>query len=99
MVFENILANADEFTKKFNAQSSNSIRCFNQSRARLHAAVSLPVEIPEAGKLVDLDGMPEPGEVNGVQLLLDEGEVVPDQAGLDDLLLICCPHKALARAE
>jgi hypothetical protein len=59
----------------------------------------VPVKIPEAGKLVDLDGVPEPGEVNGVQLLLDEREVVPDQAGLDDLLLICCPHQALGRAE
>ncbi len=59
----------------------------------------VPVEIPEAGKLVDLDGVPEPGEVYGIQLLLDEREVVPDQAGLDDLLLISCPHQALARGE
>jgi hypothetical protein len=59
----------------------------------------VPVEIPKAGKLVDLDGVPEPGEVNGVQLFLDEREVVPDQAGLDDLLLICCPHRALGRRE
>ncbi len=59
--------------------------------------IYVPVEMPEAGELVDFDGVPKAGKVNGVHLLLDERQVVPDEAALDDLRLVRCPHQPLGK--
>ena len=59
----------------------------------------LPVEIPGAGELVDLDGVPEAGEVYGVQLLLHQRQVVPDQPGLNHLPLLPGSHHPLPGSE
>jgi hypothetical protein len=32
----------------------------------------IPIEMPETGELVDFDGVPKAGKVDGVHLLLDE---------------------------
>ncbi len=32
----------------------------------------IPIEMPKAGELVDFDGVPKAGKVDGVHLLLDE---------------------------
>ncbi len=57
----------------------------------------IPVEMPEAGELVDFDGVSKAGKVDGVHLLLDERQVVPDEAALDDLRLVRCPHQPLGK--
>ena len=56
-----------------------------------------PVEIYKCGKLVNLDGSLEPGKVDGVNLLLDEGQVVPDVAGVDNLILVSASQQALRK--
>ena len=55
----------------------------------------LPVEVQEAGELVDLDARTESSEVNGVDGLLDQGKVVPNEAGHEDVLLIVTTEDAL----
>ena len=51
--------------------------------------------VQEAGELVDLDARTESSEVNGVDCLLDQGKVVPNEAGHEDVLLIVTTEDAL----
>ena len=55
-----------------------------------------PVEVEKAWEFVDLNTGPESGEVDGVDGLLNQGEVVPDEAGHEDVLLIVTTEDALA---
>ena len=50
-----------------------------------------PVKIKEAWELIDLDALPDPAEVDGVDGLLDEGHVVPDEPRHDHF---CCAFRA-----
>ena len=55
-----------------------------------------PIEVQKAREFVDLDARTESGEVNGVDGLLNQGQVVPDEAGHEDVLLIITTEGALA---
>ena len=55
-----------------------------------------PIEVQKARELVDLDAGTESGEVNGVDGLLNQGQVVPYEAGHEDVLLIITTEGALA---
>ena len=57
---------------------------------------SAPVQVEEARELVDLDCRAKSREVDGVDGLLDQGQVVPDEAGHQNVLLVVAPQDALA---
>ena len=57
---------------------------------------SAPVKVEEARELVDLDCRAKSREVDGVDGLLDQGQVVPDEAGHQNVLLVVAPQDALA---
>ena len=54
-----------------------------------------PVKVQKAWEFVDLDTGTESGEVDGIDGLFHQGEVVPDEAGHEDVLLIVTTEDAL----